>query len=228
MTSSNSVDASFKWRHFDRPIIILCIRLPVSNTPRYPELAEMKSEHARHHGKRVTRQVHCPPVGTRSFRLPNDWGMIQRSSASRMSCSNNAPRPPSVIAKPSIPFGVAKPNVRSLPAISIGTGDGRRLASAAAFSLRSHSKSSGIRFGFAALILFRLTRVRKLTDGPVHAEVRGNDQGICILEVGVRFVGGSYKRVPIGHLTAPQPSLSWPPANPQSILQVSAPTVEFS
>lgn len=198
-TSSNSVDASFKCRRFDRPIIILCIRLPVSNTPSntpsYPELAEMKSEHARHHGKRVTRQVHCPPVGTRSFRLPNDWRMIQRSSASRMSCSNNAPRPRSVIAKPSIPFGVAKPNVRSLPAISIGTGDGRRLASAAAFSLRSHSKSSGVRFGFAALILFRLTRVRKLTDGPVHAEVRGNDQGICILEVGARFVGGSYKRV---------------------------------
>lgn len=195
MTSPNSVDALSECRHFDRQIIILCVRLPLSNTPSYRDPAEMTPEHGRYHGKLVTRQVHCPPVGMRSFRLQNHWGMIQRSSASRMSCSNNAPRPRSVIAKPSIPFGVAKPNVRSLPAISIGTGDGPRFASAAAFSLRSQSKSSGVRFRFVALILFRLTRVRRLTDGPVDAEVRVNDQGICILEVAARSVGGSCGRV---------------------------------
>jgi hypothetical protein len=197
MTFSNSIDALFKCRHLDCQIVILCVRLPVSNTPRYPEPAEMASEHARHRGKRVTRQVHCPPDGMCSFRLQNDWEMIQRSSASRMSCSNNASRPRSVIARPSILFGVAKPNVRSLSAISIGTGDGPRFASAAAFSVRSQSKSSGVRFGFVALILFRLTRVRKLTDGPIYTEVRVNDQGICILEVAARCVGGSCGRVDV-------------------------------
>lgn len=94
-----------------------------------------------------------------------------------------------------MPIGVAKPNVRSLPAISTGTSDGPGFASATAFSLRSQSKSSGVRFEFVALILYRLTRVRKLTDGPVHAEVRVNDQGICILEVAARCVGGSCGRV---------------------------------
>ena len=105
-----------------------------------------------------------PPVTTPSehaFRLANDLGVIQRSSASRMSCSNNAPRPRSVIARPPRPFGVTKPNVRSLPAISIGIGGGSRFASVAACSLRSQSKSSGVRFGFVALILFQLTRVRQ-------------------------------------------------------------------
>jgi hypothetical protein len=38
--------------------------------------------------------------------------------------------------------------VRSLPAISIGIGGGSRFASVAACSLRSQSKSSGVRFGF--------------------------------------------------------------------------------
>jgi hypothetical protein len=84
-------------------------------------------------------------------------GVIQRSSASRMSCSNNAPRPRSETARPPRPFGVTKPNVRSLPAISIGIGGGPCFASVAACILRSQSKSSGVRFGLVALMALILS-----------------------------------------------------------------------
>lgn len=114
----------------------------------------------------VDRNPRSRCVGTR-IQAPNNWGVIQRSSASRMSCSNNAPRPRSVIARPPGPFGVTKPNVRSLRAISIGIGDGSRFASVAACILRSQSKSSGVRFGFVALILSNLLRfARQYVDRP--------------------------------------------------------------
>ena len=103
----------------------------------------------------VDRNPRSRCVGTR-IQAPDDWGVIQRSSASRMSCSNNAPRPRSEIARPPRPFGVTKPNVRSLPAISVGIGGGSRFASVAACILRSQSKSSGVRLGFVALILSNL------------------------------------------------------------------------
>jgi len=46
--------------------------------------------------------------------------------------------------------------MRSLLAISIGTGDGSRFASVAARILRSQSKSPGVRFGCVSLLIFEL------------------------------------------------------------------------
>lgn len=55
MASLKQYRGRFKRRHFDRQIIILRIRLSVSNTPSYRNLAEMTPEHGRYHGKLVTR-----------------------------------------------------------------------------------------------------------------------------------------------------------------------------
>ncbi len=48
----------------------------------------------------------------------------------------------------------------------------------------------------------RASRVASLSAGSIHAELRVNDQGICILEVAARSVGGSYGRVLIHSPTA--------------------------
>ena len=69
MTSSNGVDALFKYRHFDRQIIMLRVRRYVSCKLGYRNFAWTMC--GRHHGKPLGRQVYSRPVGMRSFRLPN-------------------------------------------------------------------------------------------------------------------------------------------------------------
>ena len=93
--------------------------------------------------------------------------MHQRSSASRMSCSNNAPRPRSVIVKLPRLFASVKPNALSLPAILIGTGGCPRFVSVAVRIWRNQSKSSGLRYGSMAIISTQ-------NDIPVHWECRSN------------------------------------------------------
>ena len=93
--------------------------------------------------------------------------MHHRSSASRMSCSNNAPRPRSVIVKLPGLFAAMKPNALSLPAILIGTGGCLRFASVAVRIWRNQSRSSSLRFGSMAIISTR-------NDIPVHWECPSN------------------------------------------------------
>ena len=44
MTSSSRLDTLFKYRHFDREIMILCVRWYVSYKLRYRDLVEMMAE----------------------------------------------------------------------------------------------------------------------------------------------------------------------------------------
>lgn len=44
MTSSSRLDTLFKYRHFDRQIIILCVRWYVSDKLSYRDLVEMMAE----------------------------------------------------------------------------------------------------------------------------------------------------------------------------------------